>query len=163
MVEEFNEQYEDEELREILETSRCFACVGLSANPVRPSYFVGRYLFKRDYKVIPVNPAYSGSQLFGSPVFESIDQIPAEMEVDVVDIFRKPSEVPAVVEAAIDHLPKLRVIWMQIGVAHEETAARARARGLRVIQNRCPKIESQRLFGELRMAGLNTRIISSRL
>jgi predicted CoA-binding protein len=83
--------------------------------------------------------------------------------VDVIDIFRRPEAVPAIVEAALALSPRPKVIWMQIGVTHPEAAARAEAEGLTVIQNRCPKIEYQRLFGELRMGGFATGIISSKL
>jgi predicted CoA-binding protein len=83
--------------------------------------------------------------------------------VDVIDIFRRPEAVPAIVEAALAMPKRPRVIWMQIGVTHPEAAARAEAEGLTVIQNRCPKIEYQRLFGELRMGGFATGIISSKL
>jgi predicted CoA-binding protein len=84
-------------------------------------------------------------------------------EVDMVDIFRRSEAVPAIVDQALEHLPNLRTIWMQIGVQHDEAAAKAEARGITVIQNRCPKIEYQRLHGELRMAGFATGVISSRL
>jgi predicted CoA-binding protein len=81
----------------------------------------------------------------------------------MVDIFRRPEHVPAIVDEALERFPNLRTIWMQIGVEHPEAAAKAEARGVTVIQNRCPKIEYQRLFGELRMGGFNTGVISSKL
>ena len=150
-------------LRNILTSTRSIACVGLSPNPVRPSYFVGRYLVYRDYEVIPVHPAHAGETHFGGLVYPDLASIPPEISVDMVDIFRKPEHVPAVVDEALARFPELKVIWMQIGVEHVEAAAKAEARGVTVIQNRCPKIEYQRLFGELRIGGFNTGVISSKL
>ena len=157
------ENYSDEFLRDLLTSVKTFASVGISVNPVRPSYFVGRYLSLKGYRVIPVNPAYSGQTLFGETVLEDLSSIPPGTDVDVLDIFRKPEEVPALVECALERFPKLKVVWMQYGVMHQDAAEMARANGVAAIQNRCPKIEYQRLFSELRMAGLNTGIVSSRL
>ncbi|WP_439139430.1 CoA-binding protein [Roseicyclus sp.] len=151
----------DDLLRDILRKSRVFALVGVSPNPVRPSHFVGRYLGLKGYKVVPVNPGHAGERLWGQEVRASLADIPDP--VDVVDIFRRSEAVPGIVDEvlAMDPLPK--VIWMQIGVTHDAAAAKAEAAGLTVIQDRCPKIEYQRLFGELRMGGFNTGIISSKL
>ncbi|WP_370254714.1 CoA-binding protein [Nioella sp.] len=151
----------DDLLRKILRESKTFACVGVSPNPVRPSHYVARYLRLKGFRVIPVNPGQAGTQLFGETVVASLSQI--DGPVDVVDIFRRSEAVPPSVDEALDHFPKLKTIWMQIGVEHAEAAAKAEARGVQVIQNRCPKIEYQRLFGELRMGGFNTGIISSKL
>lgn len=155
--------YSDPYLREVLTTTRVVAVVGVSPNPVRPSYFVARYLALKGFRVIPVNPGHAGSDLLGETVYPDLAAIPKAAKVDMVDIFRRPEAVPAIVDEAIAHLPDLRTIWMQLGVQHPEAAARAEAAGLRVIQNRCPKIEYQRLFGELRMGGFATGVISSRL
>ena len=151
----------DDLLRKILRESKTFACVGVSPNPVRPSHYVARYLRLKGFRVIPVNPGQAGTQLFGETVVASLSQI--DGPVDVVDIFRRSEAVPPIVDEALDHFPKLKTIWMQIGVEHAEAAAKAEARGVQVIQNRCPKIEYQRLFGELRMGGFATGIISSKL
>ena len=151
----------DDLLRKILRESKTFACVGVSPNPVRPSHYVARYLRLKGFRVIPVNPGQAGTQLFGETVVASLSQI--DGPVDVVDIFRRSEAVPPIVDEALDHFPKLKTIWMQIGVEHAEAAAKAEARGVQVIQNRCPKIEYQRLVGELRMGGFNTGIISSKL
>jgi len=153
----------DADLRRILTSTRIVAMVGLSPNPVRPSYFVGRYLGLRGVRVIPVNPGHAGETLLGETVRATLADIPAEIAVDMVDIFRRSDHVPPVVAEALAHLPSLRTVWMQIGVENAEAAAMARARGLDVVQNRCPKIEYQRLFGELRMGGFATGVISSRL
>jgi len=152
---------DDSTLRRILTTTRCVAVVGVSSNPVRPSYFVARYLGLRGFRVIPVNPGISGQTLFGETVRASLSDCPAE--VDMVDIFRRSDQVPPLVAEAIAHLPKLRTVWLQIGVVSDEARALAEGRGLDFVQNRCPKIEYQRLFGELRMGGFNTGVISSRL
>ncbi len=155
--------YADTHLRRILTRTRVIAVVGVSANPIRPSYYVARYLGLKGFRVIPVNPGLAGQTLFGERVHASLAEIPAEAAVDMVDIFRQPDAVPGIVDEALAHLPMLRTVWMQIGVEHAEAAAKAEARGVDVIQNRCPKIEYQRLFGELRMGGFNTGIISSKL
>ncbi len=155
------ETYSDAFLKNILTRTKTVAVVGVSMNPVRPSYYVARYLGLKGFRVIPVNPGHAGKSLFGETVVADLSEVPEE--TDMVDIFRRSEAVPEIVEAALVHLPKLRTIWMQIGVAHAEAAEMAQARGIDVIQNRCPKIEYQRLFGELRMGGFNTGIISSKL
>lgn len=151
----------DDDLRRILRATRVVACVGVSPDPVRPSHFVARYLSLRGIRVIPVNPGHAGKRLFGETVVSALSEITAP--VDMVDIFRRPEAVPAVVEEALAHLPGLRTVWMQIGVVHEGAAATARAAGCEVVMDRCPKIEYQRLFGELRQGGFATGVISSRL
>ena len=153
--------YSDAWLKNILSRSKRIAVVGVSMNPVRPSYFVARYLGLRGYQVIPVNPRHTGEVLFGQTVVADLSQI--EGEVDMVDIFRRPEAVPEIVDEALAAFPKLQTIWMQIGVEHPEAAAKAEARGVDVVQNLCPKIEYQRLFGELRQGGFATGVISSKL
>ncbi|THH35655.1 CoA-binding protein [Aliishimia ponticola] len=154
-------EYSDSYLRDILKSVKTVAVVGISTNPVRPSFFVGRYLDLKGYKVIPVNPAYAGQSLFGHKIMPDLKSI--EEPVDMVDIFRRSEHVPEIVDEALDSLPGLKAIWMQIGVEHAAAAAKAEAAGIKVVQNRCPKIEYQRLFSELRMGGFNTGIISSKL
>ena len=134
--------------------------VGVSPDPVRPSHFVGRYLSLRGVRVIPVNPGHAGRQLFGETVRAGLADCPAE--TDTIDIFRRSEAVPGIVREALVHLPRLRTVWMQIGVESPEAAALAEAHGIDVVMNRCPKIEFQRLFGELRMGGFATGVISSR-
>jgi predicted CoA-binding protein len=153
--------YSDAHLKDVLTRTKTVAVVGVSMNPVRPSYYVARYLGLKGYKVIPVNPGHAGKTLFGQTVRADLADI--REPVDMVDIFRRSEAVPAIVDAALEAFPKLGTIWMQIGVQHAEAAARAEARGVTVIQDRCPKIEYQRLFGELRMGGFATGIISSKL
>jgi hypothetical protein len=154
-------QYSDDHLRKILERTKTVAVVGVSANQVRPSFYVARYLGLKGYRVIPVNPGLAGQTLLGETVYADVADIPDD--VDMVDIFRRSDAVPAIVDAALARWPALQTVWMQIGIMHADAAANAQARGVDVIQNRCPKIEYQRLFGELRMGGFATGIISSKL
>lgn len=155
--------YEDDHLRHILTSTKIVACVGMSMNPVRPSYYVARYLSLKGFTVIGVNPGNAGETAFGQTIVASLEDIPKGTKVDMVDIFRKSEAVPEIVEEALCHLPTLATIWMQIGVVHAQATERAEAKGITVIQDRCPKIEYQRLFGELRMGGFNTGIVSSKL
>ena len=155
--------YSDDFLRDVLKRTRVIAAVGVSMNSTRPSYFVARYLGLKGFRVIPVNPGHAGKQLFGQTIYPDLASIPKEAKVDMVDIFRRSEVVVPIVEEALAGLPELQTVWMQIGVENEEAAAMAEAAGKTVIMNRCPKIEYQRLFGELRMGGFNTGIISSKL
>ncbi|WP_417600327.1 CoA-binding protein [Pararhodobacter oceanensis] len=151
----------DDALRKIHASMKVVAVVGVSANQVRPSYYVARYLGLRGMRVIPVNPGLAGQKLLGETVVASLKDCPPE--VDTVDVFRRSEHVPAIVDEALAHLPNLRTIWLQIGVTSDYAQQAAAARGLNFVQNRCPKIEYQRLFGELRMGGFNTGVISSKL
>ena len=154
-------EYSDAFLKDVLTRTRRIAVVGVSLNPVRPSYYVARYLALKGYDIVPVNPGHAGKTLFDQTVVASLSEI--EGDVDMVDIFRRSEAVPPIVDEALERFPALQTIWMQIGVEHAEAAAKAEARGVTVIQNRCPKIEYQRLFGELRMGGFATGVISSKL
>ncbi len=154
-------EYSDQFLKNILSRTKIVAVVGVSMNPVRPSSYVARYMGLKGYRVIPVNPRHAGERLFGQVVQESLSAI--EGPVDMVDIFRRSEAVPLIVDEALEVFPNLQTIWMQIGVEHADAAAKAEARGVDVVQNRCPKIEYQRLHGELRMGGFATGIISSKL
>lgn len=153
--------YSDSFLKEVLTRTKTVAVVGVSMNPVRPSYYVARYLGLKGYTVIPVNPGFAGDLLFGQKVVATLADF--DGPVDMVDIFRRSEAVPPIVDEALDTFPDLQTIWMQIGVEHAEAAAKAEARGVDVIMNRCPKIEYQRLFGELRMGGFATGVISSKI
>ncbi|NOD34687.1 MULTISPECIES: CoA-binding protein [unclassified Ruegeria] len=153
--------YPDQHLKTILQRTKTVAVVGVSLNPVRPSFYVARYLTLKGFDVIPVNPGHAGKDLFGQTVRGSLSDITEP--VDMVDIFRRSEAVPPIVDEALDVFPSLSTIWMQIGVEHAEAEAKAEARGVDVVMNRCPKIEYQRLFGELRMGGFSTGIISSKL
>jgi predicted CoA-binding protein len=153
--------YTNEFLKSLLSSVKCVAVVGVSSNPVRPSYFVARYLSLKGFTVIPVNPGLAGQTLFGQEIKASLSDI--EGPIDMVDIFRRSDAVPAIVDEALEAFPDLKAIWMQIGVINADAAQTAEARGVDVVQDRCPKIEYQRLFGELRFGGFNTGIISSKL
>ncbi|MFK7877211.1 MAG: CoA-binding protein [Paracoccaceae bacterium] len=155
------ETYSDQFLKDVLQSAKKVAVVGVSLNPVRPSYFVARYLSLKGFDIVPVNPVSAGQTLFGVEVISDLSLAPKD--VDMVDIFRRSEFVPDIVDEAIAYLPNLSSIWMQIGVRHAEAAEHAQNRGLNVVQNRCPKIEYQRLFGELRMGGFATGVISSKL
>lgn len=136
----------DEDIAEILRTQRTFAMIGASNDPSRPSYGVMAYMQARGFRIIPINPAMDGQEILGERVYASLAAL--EGPIDVVDIFRRPDAVPAVVAAALAEKDRLAIktIWMQIGVIHEEAAADARAAGLAVVMNRCPKIEYARLL-----------------
>jgi predicted CoA-binding protein len=153
--------YSDQLLKDVLNRMKTVAVVGVSANPVRPSYFVARYLSRKGIRVVPVNPGLAGQELLGETVYATLSDIP--FDVDMVDVFRRSDAVPAIVDEALARWPDLQTIWLQIGVEHADSAEVAQARGVTVIQNRCPKIEYQRLFGELRMGGFATGVISSKL
>ncbi len=158
--------YSDIYLKTILDEVKTVALVGVSTNPVRPSFYVGRYLSLKGYRVLPVNPVYKGESLFGSKIAPSLKKLPKrEDPIHMVDIFRRSEEAGTVVDEALKHLLDrgLKVIWMQIGVEDAAAAARAEAEGVKVVMNRCPKIEYQRLVGELSMGGFNSGRISSRL
>jgi predicted CoA-binding protein len=140
----------------ILEKYRRIAMVGLSSNPYRPSHFAAKYLLAEGYDVIPVNPREK--EILGQVCYPSVTAIPGGVEV--VDIFREPTAVPAIVDDAIAIGAK--IVWMQLGVIHEEAAAKASAAGLEVVMDRCMKIEHARFFGGLNTLGMNTAVISSR-
>lgn len=152
---------DDATLRSLLRGVQVVGVVGLSPNTVRPSHFVGRYLSQRGKRVIAVNPGHAGKQLFGETICASVSDLPAQ--VDTLDVFRRSDAVPAVVEEAIAALPNLKLVWLQIGVTSEDARAMCAERGIGFVQNRCPKIENQRLFGELRTGGFNAGVISSKL
>lgn len=154
-------EYTDAFLKNVLTRTRRIAVVGVSLNPVRPSFYVARYLTLKGFDVVPVNPVFAGQALFGQKVVASLSDIAGT--VDMVDVFRRSEAVPPIVDEALTCFPDLATLWMQIGVQHPEAAAKAEAQGVTVIQNRCPKIEYQRLFGELRMGGFATGVISSKL
>jgi len=150
--------YDDAYIRGILRRVRTIAMVGASANEMRPSYFAMLYLQKKGYRIFPVNPRYAGGEILGEKVWPDLRSLP---EVpDMVQIFRRSEEVPPIVDEAIAIGAK--VIWMQLGVRHDEAAAKARAAGLDVVMDRCPKIEYGRLFGEIGWLGVNRGIVSAR-
>jgi uncharacterized protein len=152
------EQYGDDEIRSILRDVRVIAMVGASPKWNRPSHFAMKYLQQKGYRVIPVNPASAGETILGEKAYAALKDIP--VAVDMVDLFRNPEAAPALAEEAI--AIGARVLWMQLGVRSDAAAERARAAGLRVIMNRCPKIEYGRLCGELGWCGVDTGVVSAR-
>jgi predicted CoA-binding protein len=140
----------------MLERYKRIAMVGLSSNPFRPSHFAAIYMLSEGYDVVAVNPREK--EILGRPSYGSLRDVPGPVEI--VDIFREPKAVPGIVEEAI--AVGAKVIWMQLGVIHEEAAERARAAGLEVVMDRCVKIEHARFFGGLTTIGMNTGVISSR-
>lgn len=158
--------YSDAHLRQVLQSTTQIAVVGISKKTIRPSWFVGNYMHRKGYGIISINPGFAGEPLFGTPACASLSEIPADLgEVQMVDIFRRSEAVVPIVQEAIEALlPRgLKTIWMQIGVINHEAAKRAEDAGLTVIMNKCPKMEYQRLIGELSWGGVNSGRISSKL
>ena len=145
-----------ETIRGILHYARTIAIVGLSSNPLRASHFVGFYLRLHGYKVIAVNPREK--RVFGEPAYASLAEVP--VPIDVVDVFRAPSFVPAIADEAV--AVGARALWLQFNVISPAGAARAERAGLDVVMDRCMKVEHARYLGRMHWLGLNTGIISSR-
>jgi predicted CoA-binding protein len=154
--------YDDADLLRILKDVRVIAMVGASANWVRPSNFAMKYLKGKGFRVIPVNPGQAGKEILGEMTYASLSDIPGRF--DMVDVFRASDAAGAIVDEAIKIAADkgIRVIWMQLGVRDDAAARRAKAAGLTVVMDRCPKIEYGRLFGELSWSGVNSRIVSSK-
>ena len=153
-----HDRYDDLYLRRILRETKTIAMVGLSANWNRPSYFAAKYLLDRGYKVIPVNPAAAGQEILGQKVYGSLAELP--QKADMVDIFRNSEAAGPITDDAITHGAK--VVWMQLGVRNDAAAKRAEEAGLKVVMNRCPKIEHSRLAGTIEWHGIASGVISSR-
>jgi predicted CoA-binding protein len=132
----------DEEIKDALNRSKTVAVVGISAKEDRPSYIVAAYLKSKGYRIIPVRP--EGEEILGEKVYPSLMEIPKEIEIDVVDIFRKSEDVPPIVDEAIQR--KAKVVWMQEGIMHKEAGTKAEKAGLKVVMDRCMKKEHQRLL-----------------
>lgn len=155
-----HDHYDNSYIADILNTVKSVAIVGASANEVRPSFFVTKYLIDKGYKVLPINPGQAGKEIAGAPVYASLADLPEP--VDMVDIFRASSAVPGITDEilAMDPLPK--VVWMQLTVRDDASAARLEEKGIKVVMNRCPKIEYGRLSREIGWNGVNSRVISSK-
>jgi len=132
----------DEELKDILNNFKTVAVVGISSREDRASFMVASYLKSKGYRIIPVRP--DGDRILGEKVYHSLTEIPKEIEIDVVDIFRKSEDIPPIVEEAIQRGAKM--IWMQEGVIHKEAGIKAEEAGLKVLMDRCMKKEHQRLL-----------------
>ncbi len=155
-----HDRYDDNYIRGILNTVKTIAMVGASPVNVRPSYFAFKYLSERGYDMIPVNPGHVGKSLLGKPFVASLRDI--ERPIDMVDIFRNSDHIVPVVDEALQLSPLPKVIWMQLGARNDEAAAKAEALGLKVVMNRCPKIEYGRLSSEIQWMGVNSRTLSSK-
>lgn len=155
-----HDNYPDSYIRGILNTVKTIAMVGVSPKDNRPSYFAFKYLLERGYRMIPVNPGQAGKELLGQKFYARLSDIPEP--IDMVDIFRASQHALPVVEEALTLNPKPSVIWMQLTVRNDEAAALAEAAGLKVVMNRCPKIEYGRLSSEISWIGVNSRTLSSK-
>jgi predicted CoA-binding protein len=155
-----HDSYQDAYIRGILNTVKTIAMVGISPKDNRPSYFAFKYLHERGYRMIPVNPGQAGGEILGRKVYAKLADIPEP--VDMVDIFRAPQYALGVVQEALALKPRPQVVWMQLGVRSDEAAKLAEDAGLKVVMNRCPKIEYGRLSSEIAWMGVNTRTLSSK-
>jgi predicted CoA-binding protein len=155
-----HDAYDDSYIRAILSGVKTIAMVGASPVNVRPSYFAFKYLAQRGYDMIPVNPGHVGKSLLGQPFVASLHDI--GRPIDMIDIFRSSEHVMPLVDEALAMSPLPKVIWMQLGARNDEAAAKAEAKGLKVVMNRCPKIEYGRLSSEISWMGVNSRTLSSK-
>lgn len=155
-----HENYSDAYIRQVLEDVKTVAIVGASANTVRPSYFVLTYMLSKGYTVLPVNPGQAGKEIAGALCYPSLKETP--QPIHMVDIFRNSEAAFGVVEEALQLDPLPKVIWMQLEVRNDEAARLAEDAGVRVVMNRCPKIEYARLSGEIGWVGVNRGVVSSK-
>lgn len=152
--------YDKAYISEILQSVKTIALVGASAKEVRPSYFVMKYMLDKGYNVIPINPGMAGGEILGQTVYASLSDVP--VAIDMVDIFRNSQAAGEITDEALtlSRLPK--VIWMQLSVRNEDAAKRAEAAGLKVVMDRCPKMEYGKLSGEWAWVGGSSGSISSK-
>jgi predicted CoA-binding protein len=155
-----HDSYPDSYIRGILNTVKTIAMVGISPKDNRPSYFAFKYLLERGYNMIPVNPGQVGKEILGRKVYARVGDVP--LPIDMVDVFRASQYAPQVIAEALALNPRPQVIWMQLGVRNDEAAAAAEAAGLKVVMNRCPKIEYGRLSSEIGWMGVNSRTLTSK-
>ncbi len=156
-----HDTYSNKYISDILAETRSIAMIGASANTSRPSYFALKYLLAKGFDVHPVNPGLAGQTLLGRTVYASLEDVPAP--IDMLDIFRNAKVAGELVDHVLSMNDRLglKVIWMQLGVRNDEAAEKAEAAGLKVVMNRCPKIEYGRLSGEITWAGVNSGVVSS--
>jgi uncharacterized protein len=155
-----HDSYDDDYIRDILNHIKTVAIVGASAKPMRPSHLVAKYLASKGFEIIPVNPGQSGRLIAGAQTARSLADI--RRPVDMVDIFRNSNAVMATVREAIAMDPPPKVIWMQLGIRNDAAALLAEQSDIKVVMNRCPKIEYARLCGEIVWAGVSSGLVSSR-
>jgi len=152
--------YPDDYIRDILRNSRTIAMIGASPNTARPSYFVFKYLLERGYDVIPVNPGQAGKPLLSRRFVATIADI--DKPIDMVDVFRASDRIAPVVDEMLALRSRPMVMWLQLGVRNDSAAARAEAAGIKVVMDRCPKIEYGRLSSEIAWMGINSRTLSAK-
>ena len=155
-----HDAYDNAYIGGILNSVKTVAMIGASANDVRPSYFVLKYLLAKGFSVFPINPGHAGKEILGRMTYASLADVPEP--IDMVDVFRNAAAVPGIVDEVLKLDPLPKVIWMQLGVRHDEAAARAEAAGIKVVMNRCPKIEYGKLSGEIGWTGVNSGVLSSK-
>ena len=155
-----HDEYPDSYIRGILNTVKTIAMVGASEKENRPSYFAFKYLLERGYRMIPVNPGHADETMLGQKIYGRLSDIPEP--IDMVDIFRASQYALPIVQEALSLNPRPQVIWMQLGVRNDAAAALAEANGLKVVMNRCPKIEYGRLSGEIGWMGVSRGVIDNR-
>ena len=155
-----HDSYPDTYIRGILNTVKTIAMVGISPKDNRPSYFAFKYLLERGYRMIPVNPGQAGQEILGQKVYARLADIPEP--IDMVDIFRGSQYAVGIVEEALGLKPRPQVIWMQLSVRNDQAAKIAEDAGMKVVMNRCPKIEYGRLSSEIGWIGVNSRTLTSK-
>ncbi|ESX18063.1 CoA-binding protein [Mesorhizobium sp. M1148] len=155
-----HDSYDNAYIGGILNSVKTIAMVGASANDVRPSFFVLKYLLAKGFSVFPINPGQAGKEILGRMTYASLADLPEP--VDMVDIFRASAAVPGIVDEVLKLDPLPKVVWMQLGVRDDEAATRAEAAGIKVVMNRCPKIEYGKLSGEIGWTGVNSGVLSSK-
>jgi predicted CoA-binding protein len=146
---------------QLIQQYRHVAIVGISADQYRPSHFVAIYLQAEGYDIVLVNPNYAGQKILGKRVYATLTEAKeAGEQIEIVDVFRRPEDIPPIAEEAIKIGAK--VLWLQLGIRNDEVAQRAQEAGLIFVQDRCLKMEHARFFGGLHTVGLNTGVILSR-
>ncbi len=155
-----HDDYPDSYIRGILNTVKTIAMVGASEKENRPSSFAFKYLLERGYRMIPVNPGHAGETMLGQKIYARLSDIPEP--IDMIDVFRASQYALPIVQEALALKPRPQVVWMQLGIRNDEAAALAEANGMKVVMNRCPKIEYGRLSSEIAWIGVNTRTLSSK-
>jgi uncharacterized protein len=155
-----HDNYSDDYIRNVLRDVKTIAMIGASANTVRPSYFVLKYLRERGYDVIPVNPGQAGKPILGTTFVAEIADI--KQPIDMVDVFRASDQVMGVVDEVLKLKPLPKYLWTQLGIRNDAAASRLEAAGIKVVMNRCPKIEYGRLSSEIAWMGVNSRTLSSK-
>ena len=152
--------YDKAYITEILRDTKTIAMVGASAKEVRPSYIVMKYLLDKGYTVIPINPGAAGGEILGQKVYASLSDVP--VPIDMVDIFRNSQAAGPITDEALSLEPLPKVIWMQLSVRNEEAAKKAEEAGLKVVMDRCPKMEYGKLSGEWAWVGGASGTVTSK-